>query len=118
MVVARPGDGANLDNIPAGNIIAPDQYFTFVWEDMNMDKIEFNLDAGKIGSSTPVVIANQTLKNGTDVSQEMSGSYRESVEHSSTFQFRTGFTVTTETEFNGAFYCLLTCLLAANTLEF
>lgn len=78
-----------------------DQYFTYLFEDMNIDRIDYDLDEGKILSSTPIVLANQTLVNDTDHEQEMSFSLSETVEHTSTFEYTFGFTIGLETKFKG-----------------
>ena len=79
-----------------------DQHFCFLWEDMKVDKVEFNLDSGKIISSTPIVLAEQVLTNNSDTEQEMSFSVNKSVTNTSTFEYSTGFTVTVGMEFSGA----------------
>ena len=79
-----------------------DQLFGFIWEDMKVDKVEFNLDSGKIISSTPITLAEQVLTNNSDSEQEMSFSVNKSVTNSSTFEYSTGFTVTIGMEFSGA----------------
>ena len=80
----------------------PNQLFGFVWEDMKVDRVEFNLDSGRIISSTPIVLAEQALTNKSDTEQEMSFSVNKSVTNSSTFEYSTGFTVTVGMEFSGA----------------
>ncbi|KAF9648929.1 hypothetical protein BDM02DRAFT_2012525 [Thelephora ganbajun] len=77
-----------------------DQLFGFFWEDMKVDKIEYNLDAGKIISSTPIALAEQVLTNNSDSEQEMSFSVNKGVTNSSTFEYSTGFTVTVGMEFS------------------
>lgn len=81
-----------------------DQYFRFIWEDMKVDRVEFNLDDGNILSSTPIVLAEQVLTNQTDREQEMSFSVDKSVTNSSSFEYSTGFTVTVGIEFSGEPY--------------
>lgn len=68
---------------------------------MKVDKIEYNLDAGKIITSTPVVLVAQDLENSSDREQGMNISVNQSVTHSSTFEYSSGFTVTAGTEMNG-----------------
>ena len=83
-------------------IFYADQLFGFIWEDMQVDKVEFNLNSGKIISSTPVVLAEQVLTNNSDTEQEMSFSVNKGVTNSSTFEYSTGFTITVGMEFSGA----------------
>lgn len=69
---------------------------------MKVDKVEYNLDAGRILSSTPVTLTEQVLvTNSSDSEQEISFSVDKSVTRSSTFEYNTGFTVNTGTKFSG-----------------
>lgn len=79
------------------------QLFYFLWEDMTVERVDFNLGAGVIGSSTPITLAEQVLTNNTDTEQEMSFSIDRGVTHSSTFEYSTGFTVTLGMEFSGTY---------------
>ena len=80
----------------------PDHLFGFIWEDMKVDKVEFNLGLGVVISSTPVTLAEQVLTNNSNTEQEMSFSVNKGVTNSSTFQYSTGFTITIGMEFSGA----------------
>ncbi len=80
-----------------------DQYFSMVFEDMVVKRVEYDVARGKILKVTPHVLANQTLRNNSDNEQEMSFHFSESVTHTSTFQYTTGFTITVGTEFSGVF---------------
>jgi len=77
-----------------------DQLFRFIWEDMKVDKVEFNLDAGKILASTPITLAEQVLTNNSNSEQEMSFSVNKAITNTSTFEYSTGFTVTVGMEFS------------------
>ncbi|KAH7885611.1 hemolytic lectin [Phlebopus sp. FC_14] len=77
----------------------PDQYFSFVWEDMQVDKVEYDLKLGQIVSSTPLIIANQTLTNNSSHEQEMTFVLNETVTHTSTFEYSLGLTITVGTTF-------------------
>lgn len=68
---------------------------------MRIDRIDYDLDVGKIISSTPLLLASQTLTNNTNQEQEMSFSLNETTSHTSTFEYSTGFTLATGTEFKG-----------------
>ena len=72
----------------------PDQYFTFLFEDMKVDKVEYHLNLGKILSSIPIIIANQTLQNDSSIDQEMAFELDVTETHTSTFEYTTGFTIT------------------------
>ena len=89
-----------FSNGPSTNTYS-DQLFRFSWEDMKVDKIEYNLDAGRILSSTSVTLSEQLLTNKSDSEQEMNFSVSKSVTRSSTFGYSDGFTVTTGMEFSG-----------------
>lgn len=67
---------------------------------MKVDKVEYELDAGKITSSAPIALAEQVLTNNSDHDQEMSFNVNKIVTHSSTFEYSTGFTITFGMEFN------------------
>ncbi|KAH9476346.1 hypothetical protein JR316_0011921 [Psilocybe cubensis] len=92
---AQPG----VCNYPTGGVHYPDQYFMFVFEDTEIDHVEYHIDQGKILNSTPMVIATQTLENKTDVSQTLEASVNTSVTETSTFQFALGFSVKVGTSF-------------------
>ena len=77
-----------------------DQLFHFSWEDMNVDKVEYNLDAGRIISSTPITLSERVLRNGLDSELEMNFNVSKSVTRSSTFDYGAGFTVTIGMEFS------------------
>ena len=79
----------------------PDQLFDSQWEDMKVDKVEYNLNVGKI-SSTPIRIESQVLTNDSDYDQELNFSITKNVVHTSAFEFSAGFTVTLGMKFNGA----------------
>ena len=70
----------------------PDQLFSFLWEDMKVDNVELDLDAGKIVFSKPVTLMEQTLTNNSDTKHGMTFNIDESVANSSTFEYGTGFT--------------------------
>ena len=80
-----------------------DQHFVFLWEDMKVDKVEYDFDAGRVISSNPIALAEQTLTNNSDREQEMSFSVDKGVTNSSSFEFSTGFTVTIGMEFSGTY---------------
>ncbi|KAJ3492365.1 hypothetical protein NLI96_g33 [Meripilus lineatus] len=97
-LVSRTHRAPYFWNHPRGDIY-PDQHFCFLFEDMRIDRIDYDLDVGKIISSTPLLLASQTLTNNTNQEQEMSFSLNETTSHTSTFEYSTGFTLATGTEF-------------------
>ncbi|KAK7033618.1 hypothetical protein VNI00_012617 [Paramarasmius palmivorus] len=88
-----------IGNNPAHEVY-DDQYFSFLFEDMKVDKVEYDLKEGKIISTTPMVLTNQTLENKSDHEQEMSFALNKTVTHTSSFQYTTGFTITIGSTFS------------------
>ena len=78
-----------------------DQFFGFIWEDMKVDRVEFDLAAGVIGAATPIALGEEVLTNHSDTEQGMNFAVNEGVTRSSTFEYSAGFTVTVGTEFSG-----------------
>jgi len=79
-----------------------DQLFNFEWEDVNVDRVKYKLDDGKIVFSTPITLSEQVFTNDSDSEQEMNFSTDKSVTNSSAFKHSTGFTVTSGMKFSGA----------------
>jgi len=67
--------------------------------DVPLMSVTFKLDEGKILSSTPEVLAQQTLPNTTSVDQSMSFSLTTSVTEKSTFEKSAGVSLSVGTEF-------------------
>ena len=78
-----------------------DQFFGFIWEDMKVDRVEYNLAAGVIGTATPIALGEEVLTNDSGTEQEMSFAVNQGITCSSTFEYSTGFKVTVDTEFSG-----------------
>ena len=87
-------------NHPSGEVFN-DQYFSFLFEDMNIDKIDYDLKLGKILTSTPLMLANQTLTNESNQEQQMSFSLSQTVTHTSSFDYTLGFTIGLQAKFSG-----------------
>lgn len=79
-----------------------DEIFYFSWEDMKVDKLTFDLNGAKVTPVTQVTLAEEVLKNETDNNRDMTHSVDKGVTRTSTFEYGTGFTVTTGMEFRGA----------------
>nr|BAC78490.1 Hemolytic lectin LSLc [Laetiporus sulphureus] len=79
--------------------IRSDQYFIFLFKDMRIDKIEYDLKDGRILSSTPNVLATQTLANTSSQTQEMSFNLSQTLTQTSTFAYTAGFTIAVGTAF-------------------
>ncbi|KAI0315459.1 hemolytic lectin [Amylostereum chailletii] len=94
VIFSRVGVDPEVYNYPGPpNSIYADQHFSFRFEDMQIDKIEYDLKVGRIISSTPEILANQTLTNGSDREQEMKFELNRSETHTSTFEYGIGFTI-------------------------
>ena len=83
------------------NEFFPDQLFSFLWEEMEVNNVEFDLAAGKIVTSKQITLAERTLKNNSDGEQEISFSVDKTITNSSTFEYGAGFTATVGMEFWG-----------------
>ncbi|KAJ7451332.1 hemolytic lectin [Mycena latifolia] len=92
-VVVSRDNTDEIDNYPAKHQVYPDQFFAFEYEDMVVDRIEYELRLGKIIASTPRVLASQTLDNNTDHKQEMSFAMSEKQTQTSSFDYTTGLTL-------------------------
>lgn len=95
-------DGACLD---AGMLAGvPEAAFTYT--------IDYHLDLGKIIQSTPIVLADQTLNNDTDVEQEMSFSLDKAETHTSTYEYSFGMKFGSEVTLEGESYKFESCSCA------
>lgn len=86
------------EKVTLGNYAAEpvydDQYFTFVFEDMEISRIVYTLDQAQILSNTPVVIGSQVNNNLTSHDQTMEFSFSETKTTSYSFDYTEGFTIT------------------------
>lgn len=69
---------------------------------MVVEKVEFDVDSGKIGTQTPDVIAEQVLTNDSDSEQDMSFMFSSNVSQTSSFEYGVGFTIGATTAFTSA----------------
>lgn len=97
---SRLSPDPTFGNSPAKNF-DPDQLFEFVWEEMNVDEITFNLKAGKVLSSKPIVIAEKVVTNETSSKKNMTFSANKAVVGTSSFNYLSGFPVSFAMEFSG-----------------
>ena len=92
------------------NIFYEDQLFRFILDGMQVDKVDFNLDAGVISSSKSVTLAEEVFTNNSDTEQVMTFSTNKGVTNSCTFEYGTGFAVDVGMEFGGVcnpIHCLV-----------
>ncbi|SJK98752.1 uncharacterized protein ARMOST_02021 [Armillaria ostoyae] len=80
--------------------INPDHYFSFAFEDMVVRRVEYDVALGKISNETSHVLADHTLRNNSRHEQAVAFGFSESITHTSTFEYTTGFTITVGTEFS------------------
>jgi hypothetical protein len=92
-LVSRRHEKPEVINHPATDVY-DDQYFSFLFEDMIVDRVVYHVDQGKILASTPIVIATQQLFNHSNIEQSMEFTINETMTETSTFDYTLGFTVT------------------------
>ncbi|PVF92419.1 hemolytic lectin LSLb [Serendipita vermifera] len=85
-----------VGNCPA-NMLFDDHYFTFLFEDMKVNKVVFLVEEGRIVSSTLKMISEQTFTNVTDVTQNADLHIHEQVDHAHNFEYASGFPATNAT---------------------
>ncbi|EMD42360.1 hemolytic lectin LSL-like protein [Gelatoporia subvermispora B] len=73
--------------------IDPDQYFSFLFEDMHIDRAEYDLGLGLDLTSSSIILSEQTLKNNTKQPQEISFQISETDNHTSIFEYNTDFPI-------------------------
>lgn len=67
-----------------------DQYFSFLFSDMKIEKIDLKVDICTVTRNTPIIIATKTLRNGSSASQSTEFTVDRKTETSSTFEYRSG----------------------------
>lgn len=60
-LVSRTHAEPNYYNNNAHDVY-PDQHFTFLYEDMQIDSVDYDVNLGQITQSTPIVLSSQTVK--------------------------------------------------------
>ncbi|KAJ7890735.1 hemolytic lectin [Mycena leptocephala] len=104
VIVLRASDPTfvtNYEALPGVVGRYSDQFFALDYEDMIIDRIEYNLSLGRIISNTPKVLASQTLHNQTSQPQQMIFEMSESVTHTSSFEFSRGITLSVGVTMSG-----------------
>ena len=100
-VFSRTHAKPEVSNITPMSSIYSDQSFSFLFEDTEVVRVEYDLKLGKIVNAAPVVIASQTLTNHTQAEQEMQFLLSETETHTATWEQSNGFTITVGTKFSG-----------------
>ncbi|RVD88913.1 uncharacterized protein DFL_003076 [Arthrobotrys flagrans] len=85
---------ANSSDPPVGSIPAgaffDDQWFSFAYEDMELQSIKYDIDEHKILEVQPVSIATKTARNETEDTQISTVTFSESIEEERTFNSELG----------------------------
>ncbi|BBN13643.1 hypothetical protein MPTK1_6g05220 [Marchantia polymorpha subsp. ruderalis] len=74
-----------------------DQYFTFLFEDMAINRVEYQIDQAKVLASVPEVIGTTTLRNDSAINQTVEFDFARTETISSSFDYTVGFTITVGT---------------------
>merc|ERR1711971_613610 len=77
------------------------QQWVVVPTDMQIESIDYHIDAGKILNTSPVALVTQRLENKTGYSQAMKFTVDEEVVNESTFNNTSGISLTIGTTFKG-----------------
>jgi len=86
-----------LYDYPGNKKVYDDQYFTFLFENMKIDRVDYQIDEAKILTSIPEIIGTETLRNDTSVNQTVEFNFSRTEISSSSFEYTRGFTVTVGT---------------------
>ncbi|KAI9645061.1 hypothetical protein NHQ30_007100 [Ciborinia camelliae] len=70
-----------------------DQHFSMNFEDMEVESIEYDINAGKKSAEKPAAIAQQDLENATDTEQIQTFTYNEDKAEEHSFEHSHGFEV-------------------------
>lgn len=70
-----------------------DQHFSMIFEDMEVQSIEYDIKAGKNSTEKPAVIADQDLENSSDTEQIQTFTYNEDKAEEHSFEHSHGFEV-------------------------
>lgn len=87
-------DYLTLGNHPADAKPFDDQYFSFMFEDMKISKIEYKHDEARILAQKPEIIGVETQINDSEVPQTMEFSFSQTRATSYTFSHKFGHSIT------------------------
>ncbi|BFI06039.1 hypothetical protein MPTK1_1g28830 [Marchantia polymorpha subsp. ruderalis] len=94
VLYSRTHDDPMFFNYPADYEASDDQYFTFVFEDTEIDRVEYQIDQATVLASVPEVIGTSSLRNDSDVDQTVEFDFERTETQSSSFDYTLGFTIT------------------------
>ncbi|KAF7368218.1 Hemolytic lectin LSLb [Mycena venus] len=96
---SRASNDPTFHNYSASSVYS-DHYFSFLFEDMTVKKVEYDTDKAQITSSQQLVIFNEEYANGGSIDMQTSISVSETKTHTSTFDYTLGFTITVGATFS------------------
>lgn len=99
-LVSRTHVEPHYINNPSSELY-PDQHFNFLYEDMQIDSVHYDVESGEILPSKPLVLTSQKVTNDTSSVQETTVSVNQKTTHTSSFEYSLGFKIAAETEFEG-----------------
>ena len=103
ILVSRTDQSPNLYNITGTLQTNANEYFMYLWEDMKVTKVDYDLDSARVLTSKPVTIGEQTLDNsGSTQDQTTSFAVEQEVKKTSSFEYSTGFTVNVGMSFSAS----------------
>ncbi|WEW60424.1 hypothetical protein PRK78_005910 [Emydomyces testavorans] len=83
----------NLGNYDAWRTVYDDQYWMFHFEDMEISRITYQIDQGKIIASNTEQLGSETVTNNSSINQTAEFDFSETKTTSSTFERTHGFTI-------------------------
>ncbi|BBN13641.1 hypothetical protein MPTK1_6g05200 [Marchantia polymorpha subsp. ruderalis] len=97
VLYSRAQDEPTISNCPGNSNVYDDQYFTFIFEDMAISRVEYKLDKAKVLGSVAEVLGTMTMKNDSAVNQTVEFDFTRTETNSSSFDYTVGFTITVGT---------------------
>jgi hypothetical protein len=97
VLYSRTHNNPTLYNYPGNSNVYDDHYFTFLFEDMEINRVEYQTDQAKVLASVPEVIGTMTQRNNTAVNQTVEFDFARTETNSSSFDYTLGFTITVGT---------------------
>ncbi|KAJ6583886.1 hemolytic lectin [Mycena vulgaris] len=97
VVVLRDKEVPN--NVTNLTEIYSDQYFKFEYEDMLVERIEYDLKLGRVLATTPCELISQVLRNPANAETTMGFAFSKAWTHTSSFEQTTGFEISTGAKF-------------------
>ena len=63
VIISRTDESPNVYNVRSTHQTNANEYFMYLWEDMKVTKVDYDLDSARVLTSKPVTIGEQTLDN-------------------------------------------------------